>query len=470
MTRSILAALLMVALSATMVQGQARLLPPSDSTPVEAIKTSQLPEAARQPHLATLGTPTSAPSTFPAAPEVPQNAPPLQLYGREPAHGIKTGGIPQTPEVPASEAPTQSGFTLPEVCGPSGRFWAELDFLVWWVPGDKPPALLTTSPSGTSQSQAGILGAAGTSVLAGGREFNDDARAGFRLNAGYWLDPLQTMGIQAGGFWLDNNNSSAAFAASGNTILARPFFNVLTGKQDAELIAFPGVASGSAVVSGQSSLNGWDVAWRENACCCCNMRIDALLGYRQLRLADQLGIDESTTSLGGGVPAGTQILRMDRIDTTNDFYGAERGVVGEYRYQGWVVEGLAKMTVGWNASQVNINGTTLVTPPGQPPVANSGGLLALPSNIGQYRSGDATLIPEFGVNVAYNFNDHLRLRCGYSLLYWDHVDRPGQQIDTGVNPNLVPPAPGGPPARPMPTQTETDLFVNGINVGVEVRY
>jgi Putative beta barrel porin-7 (BBP7) len=471
MNRSLGAALLMFVLTTPAVHGQARLLPPPDATPPpDGSRSGIVPALPGKARAATLGPPMSVPTGVAPPPAVPLNGPPHQMYGREPAHGTQTAGEPRPPTYPISPPLLPTPLPPPQVCGPCGRFWAELDGLVWWVKGDRPPPLVTTSPPGTAQNQAGVLGVAGTTVLAGGREINDDARGGIRLNIGYWLDPLQTVGIQAGGFWLANNNSSAAYSFNSSAILARPFLNVANGLQDAELVGYPGVSSGSVVVGSHSSFDGWDVAFRENACCCGNGRIDALLGYRQLRLADGLDIAEHATSLGGSSLAGTQLLRMDHFDTANTFYAAEFGVLGEYHYQGWVVEGLAKMDVGWNASHVNINGNTLVTAPGQPGVPYAGGLLGLPSNIGLYHNGEATVVPELGINVAFDFNDHLRVRGGYSFLYWDHVDRPGQAIDTGVNPNQVAPPTGGGPPRPLPTHDETDLVVHGVNFGVEVRY
>jgi Putative beta barrel porin-7 (BBP7) len=459
MKRSLLVALMFV-LTAPAVYGQAKLLPPPDAANGQAEK----------PHSATLGPPTSLPPLVPTPAEVPQHGPPHQMYGREPAHGTKTAGEPRPPIYPIAPPLLPAPLPEPQVCGPVGRLWAELDGLIWWVEGDRPPPLVTTSPSGTPQAKAGVLGAPGTSMLVGGRAINDGARGGFRLNVGYWLDPLQTIGIQAGGFWLANNNSSAFFSSDGSPILARPFLNVSTGNQSAELVAFPGVSSGSVFVAAHSSFDGWDVAIRQNAAYWGNGRIDALVGYRQLRLADRLGVEENMTSLGGGFPAGTQLQRLDQIDTANEFYGAELGVVGEYCHHGWVFEGLAKMAVGWVANRVNINGATLITQPGLPTAPYTGGLLALPSNIGLQRHGEATLIPEVGLNVAYDFTDHLRVRGGYSFLYWDHVDRPGQQIDPRINPSQVPPPQGGGLARPLPTHDDTDIFVHGMNFGVEVRY
>ena len=36
--------------------------------------------------------------------------------------------------------------------------WSAADYLAWSVSGDKLPALVTTSPPGTPQAQAGVLG------------------------------------------------------------------------------------------------------------------------------------------------------------------------------------------------------------------------------------------------------------------------------------------------------------------------
>jgi Putative beta barrel porin-7 (BBP7) len=467
MKRSILAALLMVAVTAPAVHGQAKLLPPVDAVGRDESSNrdeppSSLPEPAPTARIATIGQPIALPAQNPVAKPPPPTALPHQMYGREPAHGTRTAGEPQPQQVPTFPT-TLPAPVIPVVgpCEPRQQFWVEADGLVWFVPGDRLPALLTSSPNGTPQGQAGILGAAGTTVLAGDRAFNDDTRGGMRINLGYWLDPMQTLGLQAGGFWLGNNNSSSVFSSTGNPILARPFVDATTGLQSAELIAYPGVSSGSVIVTGHSALDGWDVAFRQNAGCWCNGRLDAFLGYRQLYLGDQLAIGESSTASGS---PGSQLIRLDQFDTRNNFYGAEFGFASECHWGGWVLEGLVKVAAGWNVSYVNINGATLAG------TTSSGGLLALPSNIGVYRHTDTTLIPEAGVNLAYNFSDHLRLRGGYSFLSWDHVERPGQQIDTTINPNLVPPGSGGGPNRPVQVRDSTDLFVHGINLGFEVRY
>src|SRR5262249_11215773 len=52
------------------------------------------------------------------------------------------------PAGPCGEAP----------CGPPGRFWAEADYLLWWMRGASLPPLVTASPPGTGRRQAGVLG------------------------------------------------------------------------------------------------------------------------------------------------------------------------------------------------------------------------------------------------------------------------------------------------------------------------
>ena len=41
------------------------------------------------------------------------------------------------------------------------------EYLLWWVEGQRVPALVTTTPLGAAPSEAGIIGVAGTSILFG---------------------------------------------------------------------------------------------------------------------------------------------------------------------------------------------------------------------------------------------------------------------------------------------------------------
>lgn len=62
------------------------------------------------------------------------------------------------------------------------------------------------------------------------------------------------------------------------------------------------------------------------------------------------------------------------------------------------------------------------------------------------------------------------MSVGYSALYFPQVVRAAEQIDPVVNANLLPPAIGGGPARPAPILEKTGACLQGLTLGVEVRY
>jgi hypothetical protein len=64
----------------------------------------------------------------------------------------------------------------------------------------------------------------------------------------------------------------------------------------------------------------------------------------------------------------------------------------------------------------------------------------------------------------------VRLFSGYDLLYWSRVARPGEQIDLAVNPTQLPPGTLAGVARPIPTGRDTDLLLQGLTSGIELRW
>jgi hypothetical protein len=118
---------------------------------------------------------------------------------------------------------------------------------------------------------------------------------------------------------------------------------------------------------------------------------------------------------------------------------------------------------------IDINGSTTVTIPGQPPVVRPGGLLALPSNIGHYTSDRFGVSPQVGLNVGYQVTSHVRLTAGYSFIYLNNVARPGNQIDTVIDPRQLPPATAIGTRPYFPGQT-TDFWAQGVNLGLQLRF
>ncbi len=372
------------------------------------------------------------------------------------------------------------GSAIPGCCREPAmeRLWVRGEYLLWWMPGFNVPALVTTSPAGTPRSQAGRLGQPGTSILFGDSALNDGAGSGGRVTLGGWLTPCHLFGIE--GSYLGIGTQTAQFNAQSSDfpILARPFYDIQSGSQgqDAALVSFPGVASGSVAVTGTSQFQAADVLSRARLLEQCDLYVDFLLGYRYGQLQDGLLINELTTSLSreGPAPLNTTFQVVDRFDTQNQFNGGVVGVAFQEHYCGWSLDILMKLALGSTHTRIAIDGTTTTTVPGTVPVTYAGGILAQPTNIGVYEQNFFTVMPELGVAVGYDLTCRLRVTCGYTVLYWSKVARPGDQIDTELNPSQFPSQypPGllvGAPHPQFALRT-TDFSAQGLNVGLEYRF
>jgi hypothetical protein len=321
---------------------------------------------------------------------------------------------------------------------------------------------------------AGTLGDPNTSVLYGGNRLNNDFRSGFRLRAGTWLNDDQTCGIEGDFFFLGQSSQTGVFGSpDGSQIVTRPFTDALTGLPSAQLVSFPNVLAGTVTVNSTSDVIGGGFNFLKNHCCWPCGRFDWLLGFRYLNLRDDLNITENLTALAGsGVPAGTSIIVNDRFQTSNDFYGVNLGGAYE-RWAGRCFFGVrAGVALGVSHQVVTINGSTTITPPGGLPTVYPGGLLAQPSNIGTYTQDDFAVVPEVGLRAGLQVTERVRAFVGYNFIYWSSVARAGDQIDPRVNPNQLAPAqvPLVGPALPAPRFVTTDLWLQGISIGGEVRF
>jgi hypothetical protein len=139
------------------------------------------------------------------------------------------------------------------------------------------------------------------------------------------------------------------------------------------------------------------------------------------------------------------------------------------------VNGTFKLGLGDMYQVVDIHGTTSINPTvaGVAPRFFNSGLLALDSNSGTFSRNTFAVVPEVTLKVGYQVNDHLRAFIGYNFLYASNVVRPGDQIDTTLDENKIPPfstaVPPGTP-RPMVLFKTTDYWAQGFTFGLEWRY
>jgi hypothetical protein len=377
-------------------------------------------------------------------------------------------------------------------CGPPGRFWLRSEYLLWWTDGMNTPPLVTTSPAGTAKDAAGVLGRSGTGIVFGGSELFDESRSGARFRLGTWCDNCQWIGFETEYFFLSDEDSSYANCDIGQPILARPFFNTGSTAQDAELIQFPGAVVGKIKVDAESSF--WSISPRMRVNLACEQvcdprgvggsyRFDLLVGYRYLRLDDSLRIRESLTSIdarNGAAPPTRDLFwnpanqsyvnLQESFDTSNDFNGADLGILWEGYRGPWSLELLGRLGIGNTKQEVSINGTT--TSSGiDSTITEPGGLLALSSNIGDYSRNEFTVIPEFGATLGYALSPRSKFVVGYTFLYWNKVVRAGEQIDTNVNTDLIPPPIATvDPIAPNFAFNDGSFWAQGLSLGLDYRW
>ena len=195
------------------------------------------------------------------------------------------------------------------------RFWVRAEFLAWWTKGFATPPLLTTSPTGTAAGQAGVLGAAGTSVLLGGEDLSGGFRPGERIVFGAWLNRSQTLGVEASYLQINPQTNFSNASGVSTPILARPFFNSETGLQDSQLINYPGLQSGTFSSAAASELQIAEVLIRKNLSHQPGFTVDLVAGYRYQELDDHLALNDSLTFSGtqAGFPAGSIGATIGRI-------------------------------------------------------------------------------------------------------------------------------------------------------------
>ena len=409
------------------------------------------------------------------------------------------GSEPLPPPAPACQdgvpRPAEPLLAATRPVGRDAQFWLRGEYLLWWTQGSRQPVLVTTGLPGVTPFP-GALGQPGTSVLYGNPDGDSRPRSGGRFTAGFWLDSCRTFGLEGSYFFLASRNtdfSAASDGRLGSGFIARPFFDVLTGLQNSQLVAFPALAGGGNIlfadgnglargdihVATYSRLQGAELNALCGLCAGCNYSAQALVGFRYLQLDEGLAVTENTRvnpALPRDTPlfGGSTISIADQFDTRNNFYGGQVGVRGEVRRGRVFVEVQAKVALGVTHQTVDVRGSTAITSPEGTTTLFPVGFLASGGNGGQFVRDRFTVVPEVGVNVGYQVTPRVRTFVGYNFLYWSSVVRPGDQIDVGLSGTRLPtdsrydPAAG--PARPNAPLRDTGFWAQGISFGAEFRY
>ena len=369
--------------------------------------------------------------------------------------------------------------------GPSSRFFVRGEYLLWWLPGFATPVLATTNPNAALN---GYLGEPGTAALLGPGAFVGSTRSGLRVRAGLWFDDSASCGLDASAFFLGRRSASAALGSDQFPLITRPIFapNLVPGTnaplgENGEAVAVPGILRSTLSARGDSRLWGADVNLRKSLCSPCDTRAEVFAGYRHLGLRESLTVTEDITVIGPGGdrlaitdPIGTRVVVQDRFATRNDFNGGQIGALYERRIGRWDWDARGSVALGSTHQVLDIDGFQVRQRPGAAPMTFRGGLLAAGPNLGHFTRDRFSVVPEISLNVGYQVTPGLRVYAGYNFLYWTNVVRPGDQIDRTVDLTFVPNALAGAnfsgQFRPRPLFKQSDLAVNGIQVGLDWRW
>jgi hypothetical protein len=255
-------------------------------------------------------------------------------------------------------------------------------------------------------------------------------------------------------------------------ILARPFLNVETNEEDARLITFPGLVSGSIDVAAATDFGSTAIRFRRGLSHAETSRLDLLTGVYFTHLDEALSIQESLVSTGGGtgIPVGTRIRLSDSFRIRNRFLGPQLGLANRWNHGRWIFDAVMKLAIGSTRSEIALAGSTTTTTPDGATASDANGVLVLTSNSGRFDVNKFTFVPELGVRAGIRLNRSWRGTIGYSLVYWGQVVRPGDLVDRSLNLSQLPPGPLVGAERPELDLVFADFLAEALSLGLECTF
>jgi hypothetical protein len=412
--------------------------------------------------LARAGTAAAQTASEGASSPPPPEPLPLATYQPVPLPNYDGGGTMVDLQAPPPNSP---------FCN---RFWLSAEYLMWWTKGQQLPPLLTVGSPGDANPAA--LGQPGTSILYGGGSISPGMSSGGRIKGGLWFGDDRVYGVDASFFFLAPNTTTSSFSSPSNQVLALPFFDSLNNEAAASILAYPGQNSATFTAAVKNSLYGADTDFRVALWRSLHVQASLLAGFRYLQVNDSLDITTNATSASNGqsqAPS-VSVISTSNFATQNSFYGVQVGGDLSWYWGNFCLDALVKVALGATHESATIGGSTQMITAGTYTTDYTFGPLALATNIGTYSRNVLAVAPEAGLNLGYQFNPHLRAMLGCTALYLSRAMRPGDTIDTGVNPTVLANAllstPTTGSSHPAFPNTDSDFWAIGANLGLEFRF
>lgn len=373
-------------------------------------------------------------------------------------------------------------------------FWIDAELMIAQIKKWDTPVRVTTAPV-TGDQPLGGLDSLGTQVIFDGSDQTKQPYGGGRFEIGGWCDECQYYGARAGFFFLARQGDGFVTAQNTNANptgvidppgLYVPFTNATSNTlpPDAFAVAQTGFASGAVRIQSHSQMLGADGHFLCSTFRGWNFRVDGMVGFRYLALREAFSIDQQMRvfpnnafripipEFGAFVPVPVNIGVFDYFNTHNNFYGGDIGYRGRFERGSWSLDMTARIAMGLTHHTIRTDGLTSYMIAGIPPVLATGGRFVLPNaNLGTFNNDAFSVVPQLGAAIGYQPCHWLRLSVGYDWLAWTRVVRPGDQIDTTIDPAAVLTRPEynsqAIPTRPAVPFRQTDFWMQSVTVGVQ---
>jgi len=394
---------------------------------------------------------------LPLAPPKPNEAPPAPPDG----FGVDLpSGTVVSPEVRPPMPVAGPPIEVPE--GP--HFWADVDFLYWRSKGGLVPSLVAAAFG--SPSQASPVSPLQAFLISDDR-MNGTMQSGLQASVGYWLDKPFGTGVEARYQGFLHNDNLAQYAGTSRTFLNRPFWNQANNSPELFLLSTPSGSSTGIVGVGTSFDSfGLEANYLRRGPAMFSESFHWIMGLRYWNLEEELFVE------GNSRTGGLSVTTLDSFMTRNQFFGGQIGGKWNWTRKRLTIDMSWRMALGAMLEDVNISGSSTAVLPSGTRVEAPGGFLALSSNMGDHSRTQFAWIRESQISLSYAVHENVSLRLGYSFMYVSGVVRPGEQIDLGINPNLLPfsPGPATAPLRPELRMNHETFFMYGVNAGLTVQF
>jgi len=360
----------------------------------------------------------------------------------------------------------------------SGPFSLSAEALVWWFKSSPTPIPLVTD---------GPLNDPDTKLLIGGGDLDTDPNPGFRLTAGYMLNPQ--LDLEGSFLYIPTRSTSNSVESSGqtgSTDLLLTYFDVVENREALSELSLAPIYRGSAQEKLTNNLMGARLNGSWALASLLPWQVSVLGGFGWLRLHETYTLNTSSPYIP---PQPVDIWdTTDRFNAFNNFYGAQLGARARYDWGRWFANGTFTLGLGAMVQTVEISGSLVTndfslvpTPPGQPAQYGPtqkfpGGYYALPSNIGDRTRTEFGVVPEVVLNLGFQITPQASIFVGYTFLYANDVVRPGKQINRNLNTTQSvawaydTSATLEGPAEPSFKFKSSDFWAQGINVGLSFRF